>query len=467
VPSSAAKTRPEFSAEHAYREVEAQDIETQDAETHDLETRALETSHALDASSARMLGHLRLFWEERRMVGRWTMAGLALGTVLAFVIPAKYQSTAQLMPPDTHASTPGMLAALTGAKAGMGLGAIAGDLLGNNSTGALFVGILRSRTVEDRLVERFNLQKVYREKYEEDARIQLAKNTDVSEDRKSGIVSISLLDHDPARAAAMAQAYVEELDRLVRELSTSSAHRERVFLEERLKVVKKELDEASQQFSRFASQNTAIDIPEQGKAMVMAAATLQGQLIAAESELRGLSEIYTEGNARVRTVQARVLELRRQLEKLAGDNATGKPGGVGTKDRLSAEASDYPSIRQLPLLGVTYSDLLLRTKIQEAVYETLTQEYELAKVQEAKETPSVKVLDTASIPERRYSPHRLVLMISFSATGLVAGLAWVVFEAGWNQTAAGDPRKMLAQEVLDAVGQSCRRGLQAIRWRVS
>src|SRR4029077_17838323 len=139
-------------------------------------------------------------------------------------------------------------------------------------------------------------KKVFGTKLDEDARKELSQNTGASEDRKSGIITLTVIDRDRQRARAMATAYVEELNRLVSELSTSSAHRERVFLEERLKAVKQELDIASGEFSQFASQNSAINIPEQGKAMVEEAALLQGQLIAAESELKGLSEIYTANN---------------------------------------------------------------------------------------------------------------------------------------------------------------------------
>jgi capsule polysaccharide export protein KpsE/RkpR len=364
--------------------------------------------------------------------------------LLAFVLPKQYQSTVQLMPPDNQSSSGAMLAALS-AKAGSGIGAVAGDLLGGNSTGALFVGILRSRTLEDRLVQRFDLKRVYGQKLEEDARMTLSNNTGISEDHKSGIISLSVVDHDPVRAAAIAQAYMEELERLVSELSTSAAHRERVFLEDRLQVVKRELDEASGEFSQFASQNAAINITEQGKAMVEAAAALQGQLIAAESELKGLAEIYTPSNVRVRSVQARVSELQRQLEKLDGDSAPVSSGGVPT------ERPAYPTIRELPLLGVTYADLLRRTRIQEAVFETLTQQYELAKVQEAKETPSVKILDAASLPERKVFPPRLLIMFWGAMLGLAAAAICVVGGARWRQMDARDPGKMLAREVFQAV----------------
>lgn len=391
------------------------------------------------------VGLLRSLWEERRYLGKAVSAGFAGGLLIALLIPSRYQSTARLMPPDSQANASlGMLAALT-AKSGSGMGAAAGDLLGIRGSGALFTGILRSRTVEDRLVGRFHLHEVYGIRLEEDAQAKLAENTEISEDRKSGIITISVTDRDPKRAAAITQAYVEELNQLVAELSTSAAHRERVFLEERLSSVKQDLDDASRKFSEFESTNKTIDIKEQARAMVQGAAAVEGELIATESELKGLEEIYTTNNVRVRALQARIGELRRQLDKLSG--------GAAPELRPSGEISDaaYPTIRRLPLLGVTYADLFRRMQIQEAVYETLTQQFELAKVQEAKETPSVKVLDAASLPEKKSFPPRtlIVLMSGFLVFGGAA--MFIVARATWEQTDTNDAGKVLAQEVLQTV----------------
>jgi len=451
----ATRPRPDFSAEQSFRELGTPPPEEGSAQ-------------------AKLIGYLSLLWGERREVGRWTLGGLLLGAMLAFLLPKQYQSSAQLMPPDTQSGSGAMLAALS-AKAGGGVASVAGDLLGGNSTGALFLGILRSRTLEDRLVQRFDLKRVYGAKLEEEARTKLENNTGISEDHKSGIISISVVDHDPVRARAIAQAYMAELERLVSELSTSAAHRERVFLEDRRQAVKQELDQAAGEFSQFASQNTAINIPEQGKAMVEAAAAVQGQLIAAESELKGLSEIYTANNVRVRSVEARVSELRRQLERLDGDSGPANTVAAKTdatktdptkmdapktdgprshpnrKETSPVERSAYPTIRELPLLGVTYSDLMRRTKIQEAVYETLTQQYELAKVQEAKETPSVKVLDAASLPEKKVFPPRLLIMFWSALLGVAAAAFRVVGGTRWRQLDSRSPGKLLAREVFQTV----------------
>src|SRR5262249_50708948 len=158
-------------------------------------------------------------------------------------------------------------------------------------SGALFIGVLRSRTVEDRIVDQFDLKKVYGKRLQEKAREKLADRTAIAEDRKSGILSITVTDGDPKRAAAIAAAYVDQLNTLVAQVSTSSARRERIFLEGRLSGIKQDLETAEHDFSQFASTKGAVDIPAQGKAAVEAVAALEGQLIAAESQLEGLKQI--------------------------------------------------------------------------------------------------------------------------------------------------------------------------------
>jgi len=243
----------------------------------------------------------------------------------------------------------------------------------------------------------------------------------------------------------MGQAYVEELNRLVAELSTSSARRERIFLEERLKGVNRDLETAEKEFSEFASKNAAIDVKEQGKAMVEAAATLQGQLIAAESEFEGLKQIYTDNNVRVRSVKARIDELKHQLDKLGGKGESATAVSNQPGDSL------YPSIRKLPLLGVTYADLYRRTRVQEAVFEALTKEYEMAKVQEVKEIPAIKVLDYPNIPEKKSFPPRLLIIFLGMILSFVAATTWVFGKTTWDHADSNDPRKLLAQEVFTTV----------------
>jgi uncharacterized protein involved in exopolysaccharide biosynthesis len=365
--------------------------------------------------------------------------------VIALLIPNRYQSVARLMPPDNQSSSGLAMAAaaLTGGAAE--LGGIASQLLGLKSTSDLLVGILASRTAQDKLIQQFDLGRVYGVRRMEDARRDLAAWTDISIDRKSQIITIKVTDEDPHRAAALAQAYVEALNYLVAEVSTSAARRERIFLEGRLQAVNQDLEAAEKEFSQFASKNTAIDIKEQGRAMVDAAATLQGQLIAARSELEGLRQIYADTNVRVRAMQARVAELENQLQKVGG-----KDDSISVQ-RAAPSDSLYPSIRRLPLLGVAYADLYRKTKVQEAVFEALTQEYELAKVQEAKEIPTVKVLDPPNLPEKKSFPPRTLVTLLGAMLALACGVTWVFGSALWKRTDPADPGKLLAQEVFNTV----------------
>jgi capsule polysaccharide export protein KpsE/RkpR len=395
---------------------------------------------------------ISLLWERRRFLFWRTAIALVASTMIAFLIPARYTSTTRLMPPDQAGQgITSMLAAV--GKATGDLGGIGGSL-GLKTTGDLFVGVLESRSVSDDLINKFDLRKVYGVRRYEDARKVLASRTDIAPDRKSGIITVRTTDRDPEIAAAMGRAYVDALNRIVIQLNTGSAHKERVFLEERLDQVQAGLEQAEKDFSQFASKNAALDVKEQGRAMIGAAAELEGQLIAAETELEGLRQIYTSNNVRVRSVQARIDEYRRQLQRLGGKggNAKGEPSDNGNN---SEQGSDpYPSIRQLPLLNVEWSDLYRRTKVQEVVLEALTKQYELAKVEEARETPSVKVLDAADVPERKSYPPRMILIILCTGFVFIFCCIWVLTLARWREIDPGDPGKILSQQIFQSVRTS-------------
>ena len=393
-----------------------------------------------------MLPYFRLLWSRRRLIFRAGLYALLVSAAIAFLIPKQFESTTRLMPPDSQSSGLAMAAAAMsggGAGGGGGLGALASDVLGLKSSSDIFVGILTSRTVQDDMIRRFDLKTLYHASNMEDARKSLSAKTGIAVDRKSQIISITVTDHNPERAAAMAQAYVDELNRLAADLSTSSARRERIFLEERLNKVNVDLQNAEREFSQFASKNAALDVKEQGKAMVEAAANLQGQMIAAESQYQALRQIYTDNNPRTRSVKARIDELQRQLDKIGGK-------GESTSDASSDASGDsmYPSIRKLPLLGVTWADLYRQAKIQEVVLETLTKQYELAKVQEAKEIPTVKVLDVANIPDKKSFPPHLLIIFVGTMIAVAAVMIWILTSAMWNSADPRDPRKMFARQVF-------------------
>jgi capsule polysaccharide export protein KpsE/RkpR len=430
--STGTKTSPEIPRDEDLRDVDVDQLLERQLRLDELNLRGRRIAKA---------GHL---WAKRKLLCKFCAWGAVITAVIAILIPSRYAATTRLMPPDPpQGQAMAMIGALTG-RIGSSLGSLGGDLLGMKTSADLFSGVLYSRAVQDELVNKFELRKVYGVKRLTDARRDLSGHTDVAIDRKSGILTIQVTDNDPKRASAIAQEYVTQLNNVVTQLNTSSAHRERAFLEERLSEVKSELEIAEKDFSRFASKSGAIDIKEQGKAMVEAAAILQGQLIAARTEVQGLRQIYADTNIRVRTMQARVDELQRQLAKV---------GGVAETEETAAAQDNnlYPSIRRLPMLGVTYADLFRRTKVQETVFETLTQQYELAKVQEAKEVPSVKVLDPAEVPEKKVFPPRTLMVIVGAILSIGIGVAWILLTDDWRRIDPQDPGKLLVLEMVRSV----------------
>jgi uncharacterized protein involved in exopolysaccharide biosynthesis len=402
-----------------------------------------------------------LMWAERSFIFRRVLAALIVSTLVAFLLPKHYTATTRLMPPGYGANSEMALAlpALAdkaeggggGGGGGAGIMGLASQLLGMNTSGELFVGVIQSETVEDRVIKRLGLMSVYWDKYLEDARKDLESNTSIIVGARTGIISISVTDRKPDRAAEIAKAYVIELNQVLSEVNASSAHRERLFLEDRLQEVKKRSDADAQEFALFASQNAAVDIPSQAKAMVSAGAELQAQLIVAESELKGLQQIYTARNSKARAMQARVDELHRQADKFGGKDVD------PAKDSSLAQSELYPSVRQLPLLGIKYLDLFRRTKIDDAVFELLTKEYEVAKIQEAREIPSAQVLDVATVPERKSFPHRLLIMLGGAFLGFLLAAAYLLGSRAWERTDGTDPRKVFAQDVFSGVGHWIQR----------
>jgi capsule polysaccharide export protein KpsE/RkpR len=335
----------------------------------------------------------------------------------------------------------GLLNKVSGGSSASGLSLDAAGLVGVKTPGAFYVEVLRSRTVRDSLIYRFDLKTHYGKRYYEDARKRLDKATDIEEDKKSGVITLSVTDWDGGMAQQMVRAYIDELNRLAAELNTSAAHRERQFLEDRLKSAKKELDHDSLELSQFSSKHSMMDVQQQSKSMMDAAARLQGELIFTESELKGLQEIYSDDNVRVRALKARVAELQGQLKKMVGDYtdpSLASQSGTGV--------APYPSMRTLPALGYYYLDLYRRAKIQETLYEFLTQQYELARVQEAKELPIVRVMDEADKPEKKVSPIRSLIVGSSVFVALLLACSWVLAKHSWEQLAPHDSRRVLVSE---------------------
>jgi len=342
-----------------------------------------------NAKSEWFVWALPLLWRSRRRLLIVAGAGCLLFCLVAFsFFPRQYQSVVRLMPPDAQSAMgfASMASALSGVPPSVTGGGLA-SLVNSRSPSAIFLAILASRTAQDDIINRFDLRKVYGCRTYGCARKTLSKRTSVDEDKKTGVVTVAVRDNDPARARELAGAYVDELNKLVVVMDTSSAHRERVFLEQQLQTVKQNLDSASVQLSHFSSSHATMDVQRQGSAMLDAATKLQGELIGAQSELSELQAAYSPEN--------------------------------------------YRSVR-----------------LNEAVYETLTKQYALAKVEEARGIPTVTVLDAPDLPEKRMFPVWLVMVVAGTVLSLIGGAAWIVGPELWRQLDSADSRKAALREML-------------------
>ena len=391
---------------------------------------------------------LWVLWRSRRFLWGVTWKTLIASIVLAFLVPSHYKSAVRFVPGENSSSNGsgsmmGLLSkALGGDNSSMGFGLDAASLLSTKTPGAFYVEVLKSRTVQDRLINRFDLRARYRKSTYLEARKKLAKFTDIEEEKKSGVITLTVTDYEPKMAAQIANAYVDELNRLAVDLNTSSAHRERQFLEERLTTAKQDLAHASAALSQFTTKNSMVDPQNEGRAVMDAAARMQGELIASETELKGLQQIYSDDNVRVRTLKARIAELQSQIRKLVGQS-----NDAAAQDSTASWSAPYPSMHRLPGLGSRYAELYREAKIQEAVYAFVTQQFEMAKIQEAKELPIVRVMDAGVAPEKRSSPIRSLIVAGSVFGAFLLACVWVLGKYRWQQVPADDSYRLLAADV--------------------
>jgi uncharacterized protein involved in exopolysaccharide biosynthesis len=379
-------------------------------------------------------------WQRRKWLATVTGVGSLIFIAISFLIPPEFRSTAQLMPinPESFTSAP-PLDMLNGSMTGALMRQ--SSLMSTVTPGATAIGVLGSRTELDEIIKKSNLMSVYHLKTFEDSRKTLLKRTKFTEDKNSGIVTIEVEDRDRFRAQAIAQEYVEELNHLLETLNTSSAHRERIFLEARLKSLKVDLDASENELGQFSSKSGTLNPVSQSQTLIASASQLQFELTKAEAQLQGLREMYSDDNVRVKEARAGVDELRRQVQEM----------GAQENDRTPLSGKPYPSMRQLPMLQVTYLDLSRQLATEDDTYKVLTKQYELAQVQEVKELPTIKILDQPEVAERRASPRRTIIAILGMFFSLLIGIAWILAGMVWANLDESHPTKATLARITQSI----------------
>ncbi len=324
---------------------------------------------------------------------------------LTFFIPNSYTATTQIMPPQQQSGASALLGQL-GALSGL-----AGASAGIKNPSDTYVAMLKSRTVSDNLIKRFQLQVVYKKKVVSDTRKVLEKASSIIAG-KDGLIAVQVDDKDPKRAADMANAYVEELQKLTQVLAVTEASQRRLFFEKQLLLAKQALGDAEISLKQVQEKTGLLQLDAQAQALIRAGAELKGQIAMKEVELGAMRTFATGNNPDYIRIQQLVSGMRTQLAKI-------ETGSVSTS--------------KAPEAGLEYLRKVRDLKYAETVYELLTKQYEIAKIDEAKEGSLIQVLDKALVPDKKSKPKRsLIIILATISAGFLTILYAFIKEALQN-----------------------------------
>ena len=387
-----------------------------------------------------LLAYARVVWKHWRLVGGILGGTLAVVLVLSLLSTRMYVSTATILAPSETRG--GGMSSLLAASALLPSisGVTSASLTPNRD---VFLCILKSRSMAEEAVKRFDLAKVLRCRNAGDAILRLQESVNISL-TKEGVFSIKAEIPDAQLVAIVANFYCEHLDRMLARLSTGEANKQRTFIEERLKQTLQELEKNENALMRFQEMHKAIALQEQTKGAVEAAAKVRGQIVAAEVQLEVLRNYATETNPEVISMRLRVEELKKQIVGMR----YGKEWEITAKDgspKLICEGMPVQVVyTEFAELGLELARLTREVKVQEAVYALLTQQLEQAKIAEAKDVPTVQVLDAAVPPDHSSKPKILANMVlgAFASFLVAICAAFVVEYAKGRRRSAAPPAKL-------------------------
>jgi len=371
-----------------------------------------DTSSAADDDEVSLLDLLIVLVKHKRIVLGVPFIVAIVAAIISLLLPKVYTGATRILPPQQSASAASALLNQLGGALG-GLAGAAGGTLGIRNPNDLYVGMLKSRTVADNLIVRFELAKVYDEDYLSETRKRLAKETTITSGR-DGIIAIEVDDKNPKRAADLANAYVDELMRLTKVLAVTEASQRRLFFERQLLQVKDNLTAAEMAARRGLQKGGLAQVDAQGRSMIEVTARLRAQISAKEVQLGAMRSFAAEGNPELQRTQEELQSLRRELARIEGSSPI---AAVGKGEESGSS-------------GLNNLGRLRDVKYYEFLYELLAKQYELAKIDEAKDATIIQVMDKAIEPDRRSRPKRtLVVLLSTFVALIVSVLLAFVLEA--------------------------------------
>jgi uncharacterized protein involved in exopolysaccharide biosynthesis len=361
----------------------------------------------MDQNGMSLADVLSVLAKRRKLLVALPVAAAAASTAICLLLPDIYTGTTKILPPQQTQSTSAVLAQL-GSLAGLAGGAATSGLKNPND---LYVGMLKSRTVADNLIERFELNKLYDQQYQSETRNRLEKETAIVAG-KDGIITVQVDDKDPRRAAALANGYVHELVKLTKVLAVTEASQRRLFFERQLEEAKNNLARAEVTARLAMDKGGLVQVEGQGRAMLEMTARLRAQITVKDVQIGAMRAFATAQNPELQRHQQEADVMKRELARIEGT--------AGVESNAPTQASEK---------GIDSLRLLREMKYHEATYELLAKQLEIAKIDEAKDSAIIQVMDKAIEPDRRSKPLRLrIVLLSALLAAFLAFAGSVVLE---------------------------------------
>jgi tyrosine-protein kinase Etk/Wzc len=405
--------------------------------TIDMESPGLSDSTARSkrAGEISILDLIIVLARRKGYISLFALSFAIIAAIISLLLPSSYTATTVILPPQSSSSAGSALLSQFG---GMGsMAALANGSLGMKNPNDMQVAMLKSRTVETAMVQRFNLRDQFRVKRMSDA-IKLFEDKCVIQSRpKDGLIEISIVDRDPKRAAEMTNAYVEEYRKFSGSLAISEASQRRLFFEQQLVQAKDNLAGAEEALKQTQQNTGMLQMDSQARALIESAASLRAQIAAKEVEIHAMRSYASENNPELLLAEQVLAGWQAQLSRITGNQ-------TGTDDDLLLPKG------QVPKAGLEYLRKLRDVKYFETIFELLAKQFEMAKLDEAKQGALIQVVDLAIPPDRRSSPKRTLIVLVATFVGLLLATSWVLVKAAF-ESAKRDPEYKNRIELLSNI----------------
>ena len=361
---------------------------------------------------------------KKTILGTTLAVGVA-AALISLAIPNEYVAVTRLLPPQQQQSGAAALLSQLG-----GISAAAAGVAGLKNPNDLYIGMLNSRTVADQIIARFDLKKVYDLDTMDRTRKKLVSNTSITNSR-DGLITIEVQDRDRKRVALLANGYVEELTRLTKTLAVTEAAQRRVFYERQLELAKNNLANAEMKLKGAIDTHGLVSVDMESRSIVETVAKMRAQIAAKEIQLNSMQAFVTADNQAYRQVQEELSSLRAQLSKLENGRSTPVAAAPDTN-----RAQGLENIR-----------VLRDVKYYQMLYELLAKQYEVARLDEAKDAAIIQVLDPAIEPERKSKPRRVIIVLISMALGFMGAIGYALMREA-RQKAMLNPKNAAKFEML-------------------